>query len=64
MKHNINKEHQDLFYAISNICGTICRQTDGSEIGGAYDLARQIQYSIINVLGQSEEDDGSLIWKV
>lgn len=64
MKHNINKEHEDLFYAISNICGTICRQTNGSEFGGAYDLARRLQLDIMNVLGQNEDDDGSLIWKV
>ncbi len=30
-----------------------------SEVGGAYDLARYIQYAIYNVF----EEDGDMIWK-
>ena len=64
MKHKINEQNERLFYAISTICGYITDREGGSEFGGAYDLARYIQLAIQNVLGNDEEDDGSMIWKI
>lgn len=64
MRHKISREHENIFYIISNMCGIITEETGGSELGGAYDLARLIQLQINNVLGQNEDDDGSMIWKI
>lgn len=64
MRHVINEQEKRVFYAISTICGYITDRNGGSEIGGAYDLARHIQLAIQNVLGENEEDDGSMIWKL
>lgn len=63
MKHVINEQEERLFCAISTICGYITHENGGSEVGGAYDLAKHIQLAIQNVLGENEEDDGSMIWK-
>lgn len=64
MKHKIDEQHERLFYAISTIAGHITDRCAGSEVGGAYDLARHIQLAIENVLGQDEDNDGSMIWKI
>lgn len=59
MKHKLTEKQLVQFYKISQIAGDICKNTTGSEVGGAYDLARHIQLAIQNVL----EEDGSMIWK-
>ena len=60
MKHKLTKKELEQFDKINKIAGDICKNTTGSEVGGAYDLARHIQYAIYNVL----EENGNLIWKV
>ena len=60
MQHSISSKHLEMFTEIASIAGQITQETGGSELGGAYDLAKYIQLAIFNVL----EEDGSMIWKV
>lgn len=60
MQHSISSKHLEMFTQIASIAGQITQETGGSELGGAYDLAKYIQLAIFNVL----EEDGSMIWKI
>ena len=60
MQHTISSKHLEMFKEIALIAGQITQETGGSELGGAYDLAKYIQLAIYNVL----EEDGSMIWKI
>ena len=60
MQHSIGSKHLEMFTEIASIAGQITQETGGSELGGAYDLAKYIQLAIFNVL----EEDGSMIWKI
>lgn len=60
MQHYISSKHLEMFTQIASIAGQITQETGGSELGGAYDLAKYIQLAIFNVL----EEDGSMIWKI